>query len=203
MRTVRLLAPLALLIPLAAAAPASADDVSVNVVDFQFQPKSLQINPGDTVIWNFSQGDHTSTSRFGQAESWNSRPAGRAANPAGTSFSHTFNTPGRYQYICIPHQLFMEGVVQVGQDAVARTYSRFRQRRRGSSLTLFFRLAEPATVTVKLRGPSHRTVTRRRLEPGSRSIKLSRLREGRYRGRVTFVDDFDKRSVARLSATIR
>jgi hypothetical protein len=32
---------------------------------------------------------------------------------------------------------------------------------------------------------------------------VARLREGRYRGTVTFVDDFDKRSVVRTSAVIR
>jgi plastocyanin len=200
MRIHRLLAPLALLVPLAAATPASADDVSVNVVDFEFEPGTLQIDPGDRVVWNFSAGGHTTTARSGQAERWNSGPA---TNPAGTSFSHTFDAPGRYQYVCIPHASFMSGVVQVGRDEVARTYSSFRQRRRGSSLTLSFRLAEPAKITVKLRGPSRRTVTRPRMDEGSRSIKLSRLREGRYRGTVTFVDDFDKRSVARVSATIR
>jgi plastocyanin len=200
MRSPRLLAPLALVISLALAGPASAQDHQVGVVNTAFQPATLQINPGDRVIWSFLEEGHTTTSRSGQAESWNSGPD---TEPAGATFTHTFNTPGRYQYICIPHQFFMDGVVQVGQDEVARSYSRFRQTRRGSSLGVSFRLAEPAKVTVTLRGPSRRTVTRRRLEAGSRSIKLSRLRKGRYRTTVTFVDDFDKRSVARARATIR
>ena len=200
MRAPRLLAPLALVIPLALAGPASAQDHQVNLVNTAFQPATLQINPGDRVIWSFLEEGHTTTSRSGQAESWNSGPD---TEPAGATFSHTFNTPGRYQYICIPHQFFMDGVVQVGQDQVARTYSRFRLTGRGNSLRISFRLAEPAKVTWRLRGPSRRTVTRRRLNTGSHSMRLSRLRVGRYRTTVTFVDDFDKRSVARARAVIR
>ncbi|MBD0281370.1 MAG: hypothetical protein ICV69_04140 [Thermoleophilaceae bacterium] len=203
MRPRLLVAPLALLALFAAAAPASAEDHQVNVVDFAFQPKSLEINPGDRVIWNFFAPGHTSTSRSGQAESWNSDPPDPGFNPAGASFAHTFDTPGRYQYICIPHQFFMEGVLQVGQDEFRRSYSRFRQTGRGSSLSLSFRLLEPAMVTVKLRGATRRTVTRRRLGLGRHRIRLARLREGRYRGTATFVDDFDKPSVAGFSGAIR
>jgi plastocyanin len=197
------MAPLVLLALVAAAAPVSAAEHPVNVVNFEFQPNSLRVDPGDTVVWNFVAPGHTSTSRSGQAESWNSDPPGPDFNPAGTSFRHTFNTPGRYQYICIPHQFSMEGVVQVGEDEFRRSYSGFRQTRRRSSLTLSFRLVEPARVTVKLRGASRRTVTRRRLAVGRHRFALARLREGRYGGTAAFVDDFDKRSVARFSGTIR
>jgi hypothetical protein len=66
-----------------------------------------------------------------------------------------------------------------------------------------FRLVEPAKVTVRLKGPTRRGATRRRLEPGRHSIKLSRLRDGRYSGTVTFEDDFKKKSVVRTSTVIR
>jgi plastocyanin len=199
MRTRRLIAPLVLLAPLAAAVPASAAEVPVDVVNFRFEPKTVQIDPGDTVVWNFETDGHTSTSDQGEPERWNSR-----AVAAGQSFRHTFSKPGRFSYICIPHESAgMTGVVQVGTDQFRRSHTRFRQRRRGRTLTFSFRLREPAKVTVRLRGASRRTVTRRRLGTGSHSISLARLREGRYRGTVTFVDDFDKRSVVRTSAVIR
>jgi plastocyanin len=200
MRFRLLLAPVALALSLVAPSPASAAEQLVNVIDFEFQPKDLQINPGDTVTWTFTDPGHTSTSNSGQAERWNSGPA---ANPAGTRFSHTFDTPGRYGYICIPHGTFMTGVVQVGRDEFRKSQRSFKQTRRGNSITMRFRLVEPAKVTVNLRGPSRRTATRRRLEPGRHSIKFARLREGRYRGTVTFQDDFKKKSVMRTSAVIR
>jgi plastocyanin len=189
-----------LLFSLAAAAPASAAERLVNVIDFEFQPKNLQVDPGDTVTWTFTAAGHTTTANRGQAETWDSGPA---ANPAGTRFSHTFNTPGRYGYICIPHGSFMTGVVQVGQDEFPKSQRSFKQTRRGNSITMSFRLLEPAKVTVRLKGPSRRTAARRRLEPGRHSIKLSRLRDGAYRGTVTFEDDFHKKSVVRTSTVIR
>jgi plastocyanin len=191
---------MALLLFLAASAPASAAEQLVNVVDFEFQPRSLQVNPGDTVTWTFTAPGHTTTADRGQAESWNSGPA---ANPAGERFSHTFRTPGRYTYICIPHASFMTGVVQVGRDEFPKSQRSFRQMRRRNSVTMRFRLVEAARVTVRLRGPTRRTVTRRRLEPGRHSIGVRRLRSGRYRGTVTFVDDFRKKSVVRTSTVIR
>lgn len=193
-------APLALLLLLAAAGPASAAERLVNVVDFEFQPKTLQVDPGDTVTWTFSDGGHTTTANPGQAEKWDSGPA---ANPAGFRFRHTFGNPGRYGYICIPHGSFMTGVVQVGRDEFPKSQRSFKQTRRGSSITMSFRLLEPAKVTVRLRGPSRRTATRRRLEPGRHSIKLSRLHAGRYSGTVTFEDDFKKKSIVRTSTVIR
>jgi plastocyanin len=199
MRTRRLLAPLVLLAPLAAATQASAAEVSVGVVNFRFEPKTVQIQPGDTVAWNFETDGHTSTSDQGEPERWNS---GGVA--AGQAFRHTFSKPGRFSYVCIPHEISgMTGVVQVGTDEFPRSQTRFRQRRRGSTLTFSFRLVEPAKVTVRLRGASRRKVTRRRLGTGGHSIRLARLREGRYRGSVTFVDDFDNKSVVRTSAVIR
>jgi plastocyanin len=193
-------APLALLLLLAAAGPASAAERLVNVVDFEFQPKTLQVDPGDTVTWTFSDGGHTTTANPGQAEKWDSGPA---ANPAGFRLRHTFRNPGRYGYICIPHGSFMTGVVQVGRDEFPKSQRSFKQTRRSSSITMSFRLLEPAKVTVRLRGPSRRTATRRRLEPGRHSIKLSRLHAGRYSGTVTFEDDFKKKSIVRTSTVIR
>jgi plastocyanin len=198
MRLALVLAPPALLTLLAA--PASAAERLVNVVDFEFQPRTVEVDPGDTVTWTFQDAGHTTTADRGQAETWDSGPAASAAD---TRFSHTFRTPGRYGYICIPHESFMTGVVQVGQDEFRKSQRSFKQTRRGSSITMSFRLVEPARVTVRLRGPSRRTVTRRRLDPGRHSIKVSRLREGRYRGTVTFEDDFKKKSVVRTSTVIR
>ena len=202
MRFRLVLAPLALLVSLAVAAPASAAEQLVNVVDFEFQPKRVQVNPGDTVTWTFTDPGHTTTADRGQAESWNSGPA---ANPAGDRFSHTFRNPGRYSYICIPHGSFMTGLVQVGRDEFPKSQRSFRQTRRGNSITMRFRLVEPAKVTAKLRGPTRRTITRRRgrLAPKRHSIKFEGLRDGRYRGTVTFVDDFKKKSVVRTSTVIR
>lgn len=192
--------PFALLLALAGAAPAGAVDVDVGVVDFSFQPREQAIGVGDTVVWRFMTNGHTTTANRGQAERWDSGPR---TTPMGGTFSHTFNRPGRFQYVCIPHSGFMKGTIQVGTDQVADTVDAFRTRRRGSSVTISFRLNEAATVTYKLTGAERKTVRRGRLAAGRHSFRVRNLEEGRYRGTLTASDDFDKTVKPKNSFVIR
>jgi plastocyanin len=201
MRPKRLLIPLALLTPLVLASPAAAFDWSTEVVDFEFKPAERRIAVGDSVTWNFTAGGHTSTSLRGQPESWNSVSEG--TNTAGSSYTKLFDTPGRYQYVCTPHQAFMKGVIEVGTDTVIDSVDAFKSTRRGNRVTLSFRLNEPATVTYRLKGPSRRTVKRGRLGTGRHTITLRRLKLGTYRGVLTVVDDFDKKITPRNFFVIR
>ena len=203
MRLNRLLIPLALLTPPVAASPAVAFNWRVDATEaFTFEPAERFIAAGDSVTWNFQDDGHTSTSVKGQAESWNSAPSGET-NAAGTAYSHTFDTPGRYEYVCTPHQTFMKGVVQVGTDTVGDSVDNFKSKRRGNRVKLSFLLNEPARVTYKLKGPSRRTVKRGRLAAGRYSITLRRLRRGTYRGVLTVLDDFDKKATPRNFFVIR
>ena len=202
MRPKRLLTPLALLVFFATASPAAAFDWSVNVIDYEFQPKEQQIAVGDSVTWNFAVPGHTTTSKRGQPDSWNSAPDG-GTNSAGVPFTKTFNTPGRYQYICVPHQAFMSGVVQVGTDTVVDSLDNFKSKRTGNRVKLSFLLNEPATITYKLTGKSRRTVRKGRLAAGRHSFTLRRLKRGTYRGVLTVVDDFDKKITPRNFFVIR
>jgi len=196
MRWNRLAIPLALLGALACASPAAALDSSVEVAnDFSFKPPERKIAVGDTVTWNFTASGHTTTSAGGQPDSWNSAPQG--TTPEGTAYPHTFNTPGRYQYFCIPHRSFMKGVIEVGTDAVVDSLDNFKTKRSGRSVKLSFLLNEAATVTYRLKGPSRRTVKRGRLDAGRHSFYVKRLKRGTYRGVLTVVDDFDKKITPR------
>jgi len=201
MRPKRLLIPLALLTPLVLASPAAAFDWSTEVIDFEFKPAERQIAVGDSVTWNFTAGGHTTTSLRGQPDSWNSVSEG--TNSAGSRFTKVFDTPGRYQYICTPHRTFMKGVVQVGTDTVVDTLDNFRSARRGNRVKLSFLLNEPATVTYRLKGSSPRTVRRGRLDAGTHSFTVRRLKRGTYRGVLTVVDDFDKKVTAKNFFVIR
>ena len=200
MRFSRLLIPFAVLSPLALAAPAMAADTSVNVINFEFQAKSVQVDPGDTVTWNFAITGHTTTSNSGQAERWNSGPE---VNEGGSSFEHTFTTPGRFTYICLPHQSFMKGTVTVGTDEHRKSTSKFSQSRRGSTVTYKFTLVEAAKVSIKLSGAAKRSVTRKRVGAGKYSIPFKKMKAGKYTGKATFTDDFGKKSVVRISTTVR
>ena len=193
-----LLIPLTLLLVLLSGAPAMAADWTVEVTDFDFTPSERRIEVGDKVIWSFQVGGHTATSRAGQAERWDSD-----YQSGGGVYEHVFTRPGRYSYVCRPHESFMTGVIQVGDDPTANTVGAFRTKRRGRSVIVSFRLNEAARVSYRLRGPSRRRVKRGRLAPGRHRFKVRRLARGRYRGALKAVDDFGKATTRRKSFVIR
>ena len=199
MRPHRLLPlPLALALALVAAVPATAADVEITATDFRFSPTPRTIAVGDTVIWRFATGGHTTTANRGQAERWDS-----SSRDSGQEFRHTFRRPGRFQYICIPHAGFMRGTVQVGTDQVRDTFDAFKTTRTGSRVRVSFKLNEPATVSFKLRGAERRTVRRGRLAAGRHRFTVRNLDPGSYRGTLALADDFDKKSSAQKSFVVR
>ena len=200
MRVARLLIPLVALASLVLAPGASARDWEVDAVDFAFIPTATTIAAGDSVTWNFRAAGHTSTSVNGQAERWNSAPTG--TNPADTSFTHVFTEPGRYEYICVPHQDFMKGVIEVRGGSPADSIDYVKTRRRGRTVKVTFRLNEPAAVTYRLRGPSRRTIKRGRLGTGRHGLTVRRLKRGRYRGVLTATDTSGQRTRVTRSFSI-
>jgi len=90
--------------------------VTVQIVDFAFNPKDVTINAGDTVQWVLASTTttHTVTAENGQFNS------GMMFNKPGVTFSQTFTTPGvTVQYHCMTHWHTngMQGSVQVGDNA--------------------------------------------------------------------------------------
>jgi plastocyanin len=174
---------------LAFAPAASARDWSVDAIDWQFVPAQTTVAVGDSVTWRFTAAGHTSTSLGGQAESWNSAATG--TNPAGSTYTHVFTKPGRYDYICIPHQDFMRGVIEVrGADGgtSAPVLASLHTRRMKRGVRLRFRLNGAASVTYRLKGPSRRTIRRGGLGVGEHMLRIRRLRRGAYRGVLTAID---------------
>jgi plastocyanin len=201
MRLTRFALPLALFMALVYAAPAAAFDWTTDVVDFEFKPDERKVAVGDSVTWTFTAEGHTTVSDRGQPDRW--RSIGEGANAQGSSFTHVFDTPGRFQYYCVQHKDFMKGVVQVGTDPVADSIDAFKSKRTGKRVKISFKLNEAARVTYKLKGPSKRTVKRARLEAGRHSFTVKRLKAGKYRGVLTVVDDFDKKRTPRNAFVIR
>ncbi len=74
-------------------APASGD---VSVVDFAYEPASLSVTAGTTVVWaNNGAALHTVTARTGNFDS--------GLMSAGDTFARTFENPGTYEYFCTLH----------------------------------------------------------------------------------------------------
>src|SRR5919112_3841581 len=135
MRRKRLiLAPITAIAVLGVASPSLAADVGIGVADFDFSPGTQNVAVGDTVTWTFNSGGHSTTSLPGQPERWDSQ-----VRDAGATFVKTFNTPGRYQYVCIPHESFMRGTLIVGKDTVSDTVDAFKTKVSGTKATVTFK----------------------------------------------------------------
>jgi plastocyanin len=108
--TLVLLAAIGLLLAsaVAFAPPVRAGSVvMIDVSDFAYQPQTITIQAGDTIQWNNNDGvDHTATSVSGAPTAFDVYLA------AGAWGSQTFDTPGTYNYYCIPHP-FMTGTIVV------------------------------------------------------------------------------------------
>jgi plastocyanin len=89
--------------PMTPTAPA-AGPLAVTIRDFMFSPATLTVTAGSTVTWtNQDEEPHTV-----MGDGLKSPVLGNA----GSSFKHTFATPGTYTYVCSIHP-FMHGTVTV------------------------------------------------------------------------------------------
>jgi plastocyanin len=109
-----LVAPLvALALGLGPGNTAAQGGAAVSIVDFAFQPASIEVPVGSTVTWtNTGAVPHTVTSDSGAFDSGQLSP--------GASFSQTFDTAGTFTYHCSIHpQMTGTVVVTGGQVAPA------------------------------------------------------------------------------------
>lgn len=84
------------------AKPKMAKTIQVKITGFAFNPKSITINKGDTVIWtNLDAMAHTVTG--------NSFDSGNLNTNA--TFKYTFKTAGTFNYVCTYHQKMTAVVV--------------------------------------------------------------------------------------------
>ncbi|UHQ96086.1 plastocyanin/azurin family copper-binding protein [Natrinema halophilum] len=86
-----------------------------------FDPHVVRIEPGESVTWTLESGSHTTTAYASandrpqripdDAEAWDSG----TISEQETTFEHTFETEGIYDYYCSPHERSgMIGSVVVG-----------------------------------------------------------------------------------------
>lgn len=90
-----------------------------------FAPDSLTVSVGEEITWRFdSTGhnvacvpDHSDEAQLPDgAEPFASYDGDNkySADPVGSTFSHTFETPGTYAYVCVPHEMSgMVGEIEV------------------------------------------------------------------------------------------
>lgn len=85
--------------------PGGENVTTVHVTSFDYSINTTGpavdavISAGDTVHWVFDAAFHSATSVAGSADPFDSG----VFFTAGTTYDHTFNTPGTYQYYCSIH----------------------------------------------------------------------------------------------------
>ncbi|WP_255151277.1 plastocyanin/azurin family copper-binding protein [Halorarius halobius] len=118
----------------AATGSAAAQEATTHTVDMTdglvFDPDSIAIAPGDTVVWeNVGTVGHSVTAyeddipdeaAYFASGGFDGESAARSGYPegdipGGESYEHTFEVEGTYEYFCIPHESAgMLGTVEVG-----------------------------------------------------------------------------------------
>ncbi len=78
-----------------------------------FGPAAVHVDPGTTVIWEWT-GEGGAHNVVSNDEAFNS---GSPTGDAGTTFEHTFEEEGIFNYHCVPHEgSGMKGGVAVGAN---------------------------------------------------------------------------------------
>jgi plastocyanin len=79
---------------------AATIQVQVGAGGLKFTPQNVTIQTGDTVQWTWAATGHSTTSGVPGAPDgiWDS-----GIQNAGFVFNFTFNTPGTFNYFCMPH----------------------------------------------------------------------------------------------------
>ncbi|MDY6764127.1 MAG: plastocyanin/azurin family copper-binding protein [Halobacteria archaeon] len=96
---------------------------------YRFEPESVTIKTGETVRWSFPTRGHNVCcvpedsdevelpSGAEPFSSYDSDESPMTTVPKGEIYEHTFNTPGKYVYVCVPHVNFgMIGTVVVEEE---------------------------------------------------------------------------------------
>ena len=170
---------------LVAAAPAAADR-RVNVRDFEFTPRTVQIQPAESVAFNFKgPSTHTATLLSGQTDRFDS---GQVA--AGSTKAHRFNYPGNFALHCTLHPQMTARVKVGAAETVPPRISRLRARPGAGRVKLVFRISERSVVTAVV----GRKRVRKVLDRGARSITVRGLASGRRTARIGAKDGWGNRS---------
>jgi len=106
-----------------------APDGDVEVGTNYFDPDSLTVEVGETVTWAFADpghnvcgdpGDHDDVSVPDDADPFSSYDGDSTGETvdAGETYEYTFETPGEYHYVCVPHAaLGMEADIVVEESS--------------------------------------------------------------------------------------
>ena len=85
-------------------APVATNAIAIK--NFAFAPDTVTVKVGSTITWtNSDQEPHTVTSKD------NNGPLRSPTMNSGATYSYTFTTPGKYEYLCTIHPFMVATVV--------------------------------------------------------------------------------------------
>jgi plastocyanin len=89
-------------------APTPADAHQVVIYEYRFKPQMLTVSRGTSISWvNRDMAPHTATRR-----SFNDEPFDSGHMIFDAAYTHTFEAPGSFHYLCIYHP-GMQGTIVV------------------------------------------------------------------------------------------
>ncbi len=178
-----------------------AAEITVQGDDFTYAPAAARVAVGDTVIW-FWEGivfrNHSVTADSGQAEQFDSDPAGpptNATHPSSEGFAHTFSHEGTFTYYCKVHPQ-MRGSVEVVTPPGRGRPPRLRDLRIDGAMAKF-RLSRSAAVVARIASGGREVASfSKQGRPGRNGLRLpvADLRPGRYELRLVAYDSADRAS---------
>lgn len=140
---------------------------TVSVSNFSFSPSAVNATVGDTILWVWSSGNHTTTCN---GSSGTSHPAGAASwnspiNSGTPSFEYVLTTAGNYSYVCLPHAPNMAGTINVSSaSGIANISNTFNYLEINppsfkSDAIIKFSLAVSSHITLSIYDFSGRKIT--------------------------------------------
>lgn len=112
---------------------------AVSIVDFAFQPGSVEVPVGGSVTWtNNGSATHTVTSDSGAFDSGQLAP--------GASFSQTFDTAGTFTYHCSIHPQMTGTVIVTSGGGGAEATAPAQAANQGNQTTTTTTTTEPNRV---------------------------------------------------------
>ena len=178
--------------------------IEVGQGGFAFVPGMTDALVGDTITFQWVDGDHTTTcdGSTGTSLPVGATPWDEVMNSVNTTFSYVITVPGIYDYKCIPHFPSMVGSINATVSSVTQTSSSFPEvyslnqnfpNPFNPSTSIKFDIVNPGLVSVKVYnnlGKEVSTIVNENLSAGSYQVNWNAagLTSGIYFYRLETLD---------------
>jgi plastocyanin len=127
--------------------------VMIEVEDFEFNPAIFTVNVGDTIMWMWDEGSHTTTSTAvpSGAASWDS-----PINQSSPIFMYVATVAGSYDYHCVPHSSmgmlghFTVNSVTSISEKPSLSFIKISEDAEANVLTLTYSIPSSGNLSVRL-----------------------------------------------------